>query len=88
MNENESIHDMITKFTKITNRLSSLGGSINNDQKVRKVIRAFPSSWEEKSTTLKGFNDKEEMNFIGLIVNSKTHEIKRKVRKEKAPKKR
>ena len=44
--ENESINDMITKFTKIINALSSLGDEINNDQKVRKVIRALPSSWE------------------------------------------
>ena len=44
MHENESINDMITKFTKITNGLSSLGEEINNDQKIRKVIRALPPS--------------------------------------------
>ena len=44
MLEDESIDDMITKFTKITNALSSLGDDISNDQKVRKVIRALPSS--------------------------------------------
>ena len=40
MQKNESIDDMITKFTKITNALASLGDEINNDQKVRKVISA------------------------------------------------
>ena len=45
MNENESIDDMITKFTKITNSLISLGDEINNDQKVRKFICAIPPSW-------------------------------------------
>jgi len=44
MNENESIDDMITKFTKITNGLASIGDEIDNDQKVRKVIRALPPS--------------------------------------------
>ena len=44
MQENESFDDMITKFTKITNALASLGDEINSDQKVRKVIRALPSS--------------------------------------------
>ena len=39
---------MITKFTKITNALASLGDEINNDQKVRKVICALPPSWEGK----------------------------------------
>ena len=34
MHENESIDEMITKFTKITNGLASLGDKIINDQKV------------------------------------------------------
>jgi len=33
---------MTTKFTKITNGLASLGDGIDNDQMVRKVIRALP----------------------------------------------
>ena len=66
MQENESIDDMITKFTKITNALASLGDKINNDQKVRKVFRALPSSWEIKATTLKELNDKDEMELIRL----------------------
>ena len=41
INENEFIDDMILKFTKITNRLASLGDAIDNDQKVRKVIVLF-----------------------------------------------
>ena len=38
MLDNESIDEMLSRFTKITNGLSSLGDEINNDQKVRKVI--------------------------------------------------
>ena len=67
MQENETIDDMVTRFTKITNGLSSLGNAIDNDQRVRKIIRALPSSWEVKATTLKELNDKEEMELIGLI---------------------
>ena len=73
MHENETIDDMVTRFTKITNGLSSLGDAIDNDQKVRKIIRALPPSWEVKATTLKELNDKEEMELIGLIGNLKTH---------------
>ena len=51
MNKEESIGDMITKFTKITNEFASLGDGIDNDQKVKKVIRALPPSWEAKATT-------------------------------------
>jgi len=39
MNENESIDERLP--TKITNDLASLGDEIDNDQKVRKVIRAL-----------------------------------------------
>jgi len=69
---------MITKFTKVTNGFAFLSDAIDNDQKVRKVIRALPLSWQVKSTTLKELNDKEEMELIGVIGNLKTHEIERK----------
>jgi len=32
MTEEESIDDMVTKFTKITNGLAALGDGIDNDQ--------------------------------------------------------
>ena len=44
MNDNETIDDMITHFIKITNGLSSLSYSIDNDQKARRVIRTRPQS--------------------------------------------
>ena len=87
MHENESIDDMITKFTKINNGHSSLGDAIDNDKKVREVIRALPPSWEVKVTTLKELNDKKEMELISLIDNLKTHEMERKAREETAPQK-
>jgi len=34
MLENESIDEMLTRFTKIANGLSSLGDTIDNDQKI------------------------------------------------------
>jgi len=88
MNENETIDDLITYFTKITNGRSSLGNSIDNDQKVRRVIQAIPQSWKVKSTTLKELNDKEEMDFMGLIDYLKTYEMKRKVEKTRDHKRR
>jgi len=44
MLDNESIDEILTYFTKITNGLSSLGDEIDNDQKVRKMIRALPKA--------------------------------------------
>ena len=37
MFDNETIDEMLTCFTKITNELSSFGDEIDNNQKVRKV---------------------------------------------------
>jgi len=42
MYDNDSIDDMVTRFTKITNDLASLGDAIDYDQKMRKVIRVLP----------------------------------------------
>ena len=86
MHDNDTI-DMVTRFTKITNGLTSLGDAIDNDQKVRKIIRALPPSWEVKATTLKELNNKEEIKFIGLIGNLKIHKMERKAREEMAPQK-
>ena len=83
MHENDSIDDMVIRFTKITNGLTSLGDAIGNDQK--KVIRALSPSWEVKTTTLKEFNDKKMMELISLIGNLKNHEMERKAREETAP---
>ena len=87
MHEHESNDDMITKFTKITNGLASLGYTIDNDKKIWKVIRALSPLWEVKTTTLKKLNDKEEMELISLISSLKTHEMERKPREETAPQK-
>ena len=56
MLDNESIDEMFPHFTKITNGLFSLGDEIDNDQKVKKVIRALPKAWEVMATTLKELN--------------------------------
>ena len=87
MHDNDSIDDMVTRFTKITNDLASLGDAIDNDQKVRKVFHTLPPLWQVKSTTLKELNDKEEMELISLTSNLKTHEMERKAREEMAPQK-
>ena len=42
MLENESTDEMLTQFTKITNGLSSLGDTIDNDQKFRRSLELFP----------------------------------------------
>ena len=75
MNENESIDDMITKFTKITSGFTFLGDKIDNNQKVRKIIWALSTSQKVKATTIKELNDKKEMELIDLIGNHKAHDM-------------
>ena len=59
--------------------------SIDNDRKVRKVIRALPKAWEVKATTHKELNDREEMDFSDFIENLKIHEMKMKVCEGRKP---
>ena len=83
MNESESIDEMLTQFTKITNGLSSLGDVIDYDQNIRKVIRPLPKSWEVETTTLEELSDREEIDFSGFIENLKAHEMEMKVQEER-----
>ncbi|XP_069152827.1 uncharacterized protein [Solanum lycopersicum] len=48
MKEGETIHDMFTKFSSITNELRSLGEPISMTKQVRKVLRILPKSWQSK----------------------------------------
>ena len=78
---------MLTRFIKITNGLSFLSDDIDNDQKIRKVIKALFKSWEVKATTLKELNDNEEMDFSSFIGNLNAHEMEMKVWEEREPQK-
>ena len=79
MNESKFIDEMLTQFTKITNGLSSLSDAIDNDQKIRKVIRALHKSWEVKVSTFKELNNREEMDFSSFMRNLKMHEMEMEV---------
>ena len=85
MLKSESVDETLTRFIKITNGLSSLGDTIDNDQKIRKVIIVLPKSWEMKATTLKELNDREKMDFSDFIINLKIHEMEMKVQEEREP---
>ena len=50
MKENETILEMITRFTDITNFLVALGKEYAQVEKVRKILCALTSDWEKKTT--------------------------------------
>ena len=87
MLDDEAIDDVLTHFNNITNGFISLGVTITNDQKVRKIIRSLPKTWEVKSTTLKELNDAKEMNYTVFMGNLKTYEMEMKARKSREPQK-
>ena len=87
MLDDEAIDDVLTRFNNITNSLISLGVTITNDQKVRKIIRSLPKTWEVKSTTLKELSDAKEMNYTVFMGNLKTYEMEMKARKSREPQK-
>jgi len=46
MGDRETIIDMYTQFTHITNELKSLGKTFTTEELVRKILRFLPRSWE------------------------------------------
>ncbi|XP_016492574.1 uncharacterized protein LOC107812057 [Nicotiana tabacum] len=53
LQEGETIHDMYTRFTTLTNELKSLGRIILEEGKVEKILtRVLPVSWESKITAI------------------------------------
>ncbi|XP_070022427.1 uncharacterized protein [Nicotiana sylvestris] len=52
MKDDESIQDMHTRFTSITNELHSLGDVIPKNKLVRKILSVLPGSWESKVNSI------------------------------------
>ena len=91
MKEGETIHEMFTKLSSITNELKSLGEPISMSKQVRKVLRIFPKSWESKVDAISEAKDLKVLTMDALIGNLKTDEMNRshdqsnkKVKKDKS----
>ena len=52
MKENETIVEMIIKFTDIVNGLEALGKTYKEFENVMKILRSLPSKWHIKVTTI------------------------------------
>ncbi|XP_027772674.1 uncharacterized protein LOC114077194 [Solanum pennellii] len=77
MKEGETIHEMFTKLSSITNELRSLGEPINMSKQVKKVLRILPKSWESKVDAITEAKDLKVLTMDALIGNLKTHEMNR-----------
>ena len=52
MKENETIVEMITRFTDIVNGLEALGKTYKESEMVMKIFRSLPSKWHTKVTVI------------------------------------
>ena len=53
MKENETIVEIITRFTDIVNGLEALENTYKESEKVMKILRSLPSKWHTKVTQFK-----------------------------------
>ncbi|MQL86331.1 hypothetical protein Taro_018864 [Colocasia esculenta] len=75
MQSEESITQMYSRFTDITNGLAGLGKTYDIGYMVRKILRSLPASWTPKVTTIEEANDLRRMSLEKLIGSLMAHEI-------------
>ncbi|KAI0530902.1 hypothetical protein KFK09_000450 [Dendrobium nobile] len=67
----ESISDMYTWFTQIVTSLHALGRELSNYEKVNKILRCLPSSFDAKITVItesKDLNTYSIDNLLGSLI--------------------
>ena len=72
MSDKESIMEMFTRFTHITNELKSLGKSFETEDLVRKILRILPHTWEAKVTAIQEANKMNELSLDELTLLQKS----------------
>ena len=75
MKENETIVEMITRFTDIVNGLETLGKTHKESEKVMKILRSLPSKWHTKVITIREPKDLTKLPMEELIGSLMTYEI-------------
>ncbi|MQM19816.1 hypothetical protein Taro_052828, partial [Colocasia esculenta] len=75
MQSGESITQMYSRFTDITNGSAGLGKSYEMGDMVRNILRSLPASWTPKVTAIEEANDLKRMSVEKLIGSLMAHEI-------------
>jgi len=63
MGDRETIMDMYTQFTHITNELKFLGKTFATEELVRKILRFLPRNWEAKVTAIQEGKDLKTLSL-------------------------
>ena len=89
MQSYETIGDIFTRFSEITNNLQSLGKSYSSSDLVRKILRSLTPNWEKKTTAIEEAKDLSTYSLEDLIGNLTSYEVQIKEKEpEDIPKKR
>ena len=75
MKENETIVELITRFTDIVNGLEALGKTYKESEKVMKILMSLPSKWHTKVITIQEAKDLTKLPMEELIGSLMTYEI-------------
>lgn len=75
MQEEESIQEMYTRFTTVTNELYSLGEVISPHKKFRKILNIFPKICKSKVHVIFETRGLNKMTMDELVSNLKTYEL-------------
>ncbi|XP_070035272.1 uncharacterized protein [Nicotiana tomentosiformis] len=88
MKEGETIQEMYTRFTTLTNELKSLGRIISEEDRVEKILtRVLPVTWESKITVIQESKNIATLPLDELIGNLTAYELRRQTIKMDVPKK-
>jgi len=87
MGDRETIMDMYTRFTHITNELKSLGKTFTTEELVRKILRFLPRSLEVKVTAIQEAKDLKTLSLYELIGHLQTYELRRNSQQQEETKK-
>ncbi|RVW41137.1 hypothetical protein CK203_069762 [Vitis vinifera] len=80
MKENETIVEMITRFTNIVNGLEALGKTYKESEKVMKILRSLPSKWHTK---LQGGEDKKKKSIALKATTNEEKDVEEEKPSEK-----
>jgi len=87
MGDHETVIEMYTRFTHITNELKSLGKTFTTEELVRKILRFLPRTWEAKVTAIREAKDLKTISLDELISNLQTYELRRNSQQQEETKK-
>jgi len=86
MGDRETVMDMYTRFTHITNKLKSIGKYFSTEELVRKILRFLPRTLEAKVTAIQEAKDMKAITLDELKGNLQTYELRRKSQQQEKTK--